>query len=67
MINFNVSPTVDIESGDEIIIPCYTFSSTANAAALVGAKLVFVDVRGLMVIEDAEEYTTKATVSAVAF
>lgn len=35
----------DIEPGDEIILPSYTFSSTANAAVLAGAKLVFVDVR----------------------
>lgn len=34
-----------LEPGDEVILPSYTFSSTANAAVLVGAKLVFVDVR----------------------
>ena len=34
-----------IMPGDEVILPSYTFSSTANAAALYGAKLVFVDVR----------------------
>ena len=34
-----------IKPGDEVILPSYTFSSTANAAVLVGAKLVFVDVR----------------------
>ncbi len=34
-----------IEPGDEIILPSYTFSSTANAFALYGAKLVFVDIR----------------------
>ncbi|NLC79497.1 MAG: aminotransferase class I/II-fold pyridoxal phosphate-dependent enzyme, partial [Ruminococcaceae bacterium] len=31
--------------GDEVILPSYTFSSTANAAVLAGAKLVFVDIR----------------------
>lgn len=31
--------------GDEVILPSYTFSSTANAFVLAGAKLVFVDVR----------------------
>ena len=31
--------------GDEVILPSYTFSSTANAFALRGAKLVFVDIR----------------------
>lgn len=35
----------DLKHGDEVILPSYTFSSTANAAVLVGAKLVFVDVR----------------------
>lgn len=35
----------DLKPGDEVILPSYTFSSTANAAVLVGAKLVFVDVR----------------------
>lgn len=34
-----------INPGDEVILPSYTFSSTATAFVLVGAKLVFVDVR----------------------
>lgn len=34
-----------IEPGDEVILPSFTFSSTANAFVLVGAKLVFVDIR----------------------
>lgn len=34
-----------LESGDEVILPSFTFSSTANAFVLAGAKLVFVDVR----------------------
>ncbi len=36
---------LDIKPGDEVIIPSYTFVSTANAFALRGAKLVFVDIR----------------------
>ncbi|MGC1479418.1 MAG: dTDP-4-amino-4,6-dideoxygalactose transaminase [Chthoniobacterales bacterium] len=32
-----------IEAGDEVILPSYTFVSTANAFALRGAKLVFCD------------------------
>ncbi len=36
---------IDVEPGDEIIMPSYTFSSTANAFALRGAKIVFVDIR----------------------
>ena len=35
----------NIRPGDEVILPSYTFSSTANAFVLVGAKLVFVDIR----------------------
>jgi dTDP-4-amino-4,6-dideoxygalactose transaminase len=34
---------VEIEPGDEVIIPSYTYVSTANAFALRGAKLVFAD------------------------
>ncbi len=34
-----------LQPGDEVILPSYTFSSTANAAVLCGAKLVFVDIR----------------------
>ena len=35
----------DIHPGDEVILPSFTFSSTATAAVLAGAKLVFVDIR----------------------
>ena len=34
-----------IQEGDEIIMPSYTFVSTANAFVLRGAKIVFVDIR----------------------
>ena len=34
-----------LEPGDEVILPSFTFSSTANAFAIYGAKLVFVDIR----------------------
>lgn len=34
-----------IHPGDEVILPSFTFSSTANAFVLAGAKLVFVDIR----------------------
>lgn len=36
---------LDIQPGDEIIIPSYTFVSTANAFALRGGVPVFIDVR----------------------
>ena len=35
----------DIQPGDEVILPSYTFVSTANAFVLRGAKPVFVDIR----------------------
>ena len=35
----------DVQPGDEVILPSFTFSSTANAFALRGATLVFVDIR----------------------
>lgn len=34
---------LNIQEGDEVILPSYTFVSTANAFVLRGAKLVFVD------------------------
>lgn len=36
---------LDIQPGDEVIIPAFTFVSTVNAFVLRGAKPVFVDVR----------------------
>ncbi len=35
----------DIQPGDEVILPSYTFVSTADAFVLRGAKVVFVDIR----------------------
>ncbi len=35
----------DVGPGDEVILPSFTFVSTANAFVLRGAKLVFVDIR----------------------
>jgi len=34
---------LDIQPGDEVIVPSYSFVSTANAFVLRGAKVVFVD------------------------
>ena len=34
-----------IQPGDEVILPSFTFSSTANSFVLAGARLVFVDIR----------------------
>ena len=58
----------DIKPGDEVIMPSYTFVSTANAFVLRGAKIVFVDVRpdtmniDEKLIEDAITDKTKAIV-----
>lgn len=35
----------NLNSDDEVILPSFTFTSTANAFALTGAKLMFVDIR----------------------
>ena len=36
---------LDIQPGDEVILPSYTFVTTANAFVLRGARAVFVDIR----------------------
>lgn len=36
---------IDIQPGDEVIMPSYTFVSTANAFVLRGANIVFVDIK----------------------
>jgi len=36
---------LNIKEGDEVIMPSYTFVSTANAFVLRGARIVFVDIR----------------------
>jgi dTDP-4-amino-4,6-dideoxygalactose transaminase len=38
---------IDIKKGDEVIIPSYTFVSTANAFVLRGAKIIFADSNAL--------------------
>lgn len=44
---------IDIKPGDEIIMPSYTFVSTANAFVMRGAKIVFVDIKpGTMNIDE---------------
>lgn len=58
----------DIRPGDEVIMPSYTFVSTANAFVLRGAVPVFVDIRpdtmniDETLIEDAVTEKTKAIV-----
>jgi dTDP-4-amino-4,6-dideoxygalactose transaminase len=41
----NAAMLIDINPGDEIIMPSFTFVSTANAFALRGAVSVFADIR----------------------
>jgi dTDP-4-amino-4,6-dideoxygalactose transaminase len=36
---------LDIQPGDEVIVPSFAFVSTANAFALRGARIVFADIR----------------------
>lgn len=56
----------DLRPGDEVILPSYTFSSTANCVILCGATPVFVDIRPDTMnidetkIEDAVTERTKA-------
>lgn len=58
----------DIKEGDEVIMPSYTFVSTANAFVLRGATIVFVDIRpdtmniDETLIEEAITSRTKAIV-----
>ena len=58
----------DIREGDEVILPSYTFVSTADAFVLRGAKAVFVDIRpdtmniDESLIEDAVTERTRAIV-----
>ncbi len=35
---------LELEHGDEVIVPSFTFVSSANAFALMGARIVFVDI-----------------------
>lgn len=59
---------LDIQPGDEVIMPSYTFVSTADAFVLRGAKIVFVDIRpdtmniDEQLIENAITEKTKAIV-----
>ena len=41
----------DIKEGDEVIMPSYTFVSTANAFVLRGAKVIFVDINKKVIDE----------------
>lgn len=59
---------LDIQPGDEVIMPSYTFASTADAFVMRGAKIIFVDIRpdtmniDEALIEDAISDKTRAIV-----
>ena len=41
----DMAALLSLKRGDEVILPSYTFSSTATSCVLAGARLVFVDIR----------------------
>lgn len=59
---------LELQPGDEVIVPSFTFVSTANAFALHGAKIVFADIRPDTLNidhEKIESLITKATKAIV--
>lgn len=50
----------DLEPGDEVILPSFTFSSTATAFLMMGARLVFVDI-----LPDTKNIDPKAVEQAI--
>ena len=57
---------LDIKQGDEVIMPSYTFVSTANAFALRGATIVWVDIREDTLNIDEEKIEAAITGNTVA-
>lgn len=58
----------NVNPGDEVILPSYTFVSTANAFLLRGAKLIFIDTESNFPnidVNKIEEYITKKTKAIV--
>ncbi|MFD2623980.1 dTDP-4-amino-4,6-dideoxygalactose transaminase [Salibacterium salarium] len=57
----------DIKPGDEVIMPSYTFVSTANAFVLRGAVIVFVDIRPdtMNIDENLIEYAITSKTKAI--
>lgn len=52
---------LDIKEGDEVIVPSFTFVSSANAFALRGAKIVFADSEALTPNIDPEQLESLIT------
>jgi dTDP-4-amino-4,6-dideoxygalactose transaminase len=53
--------TLDIGAGDEVIMPGFTFVSTANAVRIHGAKPVFAEIRSSDLTLDPEDVARKIT------
>ena len=53
--------SLDLNDGDEVIVPSYTFTSTANAVVLAGAAPVFVDIEPETLNIDVDEIRTAIT------
>jgi dTDP-4-amino-4,6-dideoxygalactose transaminase len=51
----------ELKPGDEVIMPSYTFSSTANAVVLTGAKPVFCEVEPNTMNVDVEDMAARVT------
>ncbi len=54
---------LDIGEGDEVIMPSFTFVSTANAVRMRGARPVFADIRDSDLTMDPEDVARKITPS----
>lgn len=52
---------LDIKSGDEVLIPSFTFVATANAVVSVGAKPVFVDILSSNYTMNPDDFKRKIT------
>lgn len=52
---------LDIKSGDEVLLPSFTFVATANSVISVGAKPVFVDIRRDNYTMDSDDLKKKIT------
>lgn len=52
---------IDLKPGDEVIMPSFTFSSTANSVMMRGAKPIFADIRKDTLNIDAEDIERRIT------
>jgi len=52
---------LDIKSGDEVLVPSFTFVATANSVKAVGAKPVFVDITRENYTMDPDDLNKKVT------